>query len=175
MLVPDTQQLKIAVQGSWQHCLGEFLHGHTGEQQLLHQFDVAFIIERAKHQHAFWYFTETMHSTLPFYRTSQPTYRYADYLSAIRYASNRRLVSRFRTGCHGLQVDTDRWANNVSTGRDCLVCKSLGCVEDEQHFTFDCPAYSHVRAKHVDLFQHCCTVADFMSSLCVNLMHVVAF
>ena len=64
-------------------------------------------------------------------------YRYADYLSAIKCVSNRRLVSRFRTGCHGLQVDTVRWANNVSTGRGCLVCKSLGCVEDEQHFIFD--------------------------------------
>ena len=125
--------------------------------------DVAFIIERAEHQHAFEYFTDTKLSTLPFYGTLQPMYRCADYLSALKCASNRRLVSRFRTGCHGLQVDTDRWANNVSTGTGCLVCKSLGCVEDMQHLIFDCPAYSHIRAKHVDLFQHCCTVADFMS------------
>ena len=36
-------------------------------------------------------------------------------------------------------------------------------VEKEQHFVFDCPAYSHIRAKHVDMFQHYCTVADFTS------------
>ena len=50
---------------------------------------------------------------------------------------------------------------DVSKG--CLVCKLLGCVEHEQHFVFDCSAYSHIRAKHVGLFQHYCTVADFMS------------
>ena len=38
--------------GSCQHFLGEFLLSHTGEQQLSHQFDIAFIVERAKHQHA---------------------------------------------------------------------------------------------------------------------------
>jgi len=42
------------------------------------------------------------------------------------------------------------------------VCKSLDCVEDEQHFVFDCPAYSHIRSQHLDLLQHCCTIADFI-------------
>ena len=45
----------------------------------------------------------------------------------------------------------------------CLLCKSLNCVEDEQHFVFDCPAYSHIRSQHLDLLQHCCTIADFMT------------
>ena len=38
-------------------------------------------------------------------------------------------------------------------------------MEDEQHFIFDCPAYDHIRVKHVNLLQYCCAVADF-SSLC---------
>ena len=87
-----------AVEGSWQHFLGDFLqlHSHTGEQQLFQQFDIGFIVERAKHQHAFEYFTTTKYSTLKFYKTLQPVYRYADYLSAIKCVSNRRLVSRFQ-------------------------------------------------------------------------------
>ena len=96
-----------ALKDSWQHFLGDLLHSHTREQQRFHQFDIAFIVERAKHQHACEYFTTTKYSTLKFYRTLQPVYRYADYLSAIKCVSNRRLVSRFITGCHGLQVDTD--------------------------------------------------------------------
>ena len=55
------------------------------------------------------------------------------------------------------------------------MCKSLDCVKDEQHFVFDCPAYSHIRSQHLDLLQHCCTIADFMT-LCEfgsNQMHVV--
>ena len=104
----------------------------------------------------------TKYSILKFYRTLQPVYRYADYLSTIRCVSSRRLVSRFRTGCHGLQVDTDRWVEGVDMDRGCLVCNSPGCVEDEQHFIFNCPAYNHIGVMHMSLFQYCCTVADFV-------------
>jgi len=88
------------------------------------------------------------------------------YISVVKCVSNRRLISRFRTGCHGLRVNTGRWADGVHldrTDRLCLVCKSLDCVEDKQHFVFDCPAYSHIRSQHLDLLQHCCAIADFMS------------
>ena len=100
---------------------------------------------------------------MKFYKTLQPVRRYADYLSTIRCASNRRLISRFRRGCHGLQVDTIRWVKDVDVDRGCLVCYSPGCVEDEQHFIFDCPAYNHIRVKHMNLLQYCCTLADFLS------------
>ena len=36
-------------------------------------------------------------------RTLHPKYKYADYLSAVKYYSNGRLLSRFRSGCHGPQ------------------------------------------------------------------------
>ena len=51
------------------------------------------------------------------------------------------------------------------TDRLCLVCKSLDCVEDEQHFVFDCPAYMYSHIRHLDLLQHCCAIADF-TTLC---------
>ena len=84
--------------------------------------------------------------------------------------SHSRLITRFRTGCHGLQVDAGRWADSVPldrTDRLCRMRKSFHCVEDQQHFVFDClgPAYScsHIRSQHWDLLQHCCTIADFMT------------
>ncbi len=160
-----TQSSQTAAKDNWQYHLGVFLHEHTGQQQLFHQFDIAFIVERAKHKHAFQYFTDVEHSSLVLYRTLQPEYRYADYLSTVKCLSNRRLLSRFRSGCHGLRVDTGRWADNAHIDRAdrlCLVCKSLDYVQDEQHFAFDCPAYNHIRAKHVNLFQHSYTVASFM-------------
>jgi len=70
---------------------------------------------------------------------------------------NRRMLSRFRCGCHGLHVDTGRWIGSERKGRLCQVCHSLQDVEDEQHFIFDCPAYSHIRNKHANLFQQTCT------------------
>ena len=146
---------------------GVFLHSHSGQQQLFHKFDTASVIERAQHQHAFEYFADDQHSSLVSYRTTQLEYKPAEYLSVVKCASSRRLISRFRTGCHGLWVDTGCWADSVHldrTDRLCLVCKSLDCVEDEQHFVSDCPAYSHIRSQHVDLLQHYCAIAGFMTS-----------
>ena len=118
---------QTAVKDSWQHYLGGFLHGHLGQQQLFYKFDIASVIERAKHQHAFEYFPGDQHSSVMLYRTMQLEYKPAEYLSVVKCASSRRLISRFRTGCHGLRVDTGRWADGVHldrTDRLCLVCKS---------------------------------------------------
>ena len=123
-----------------QHYLGGFLHGHLGQQQLLYKFDIASVIERAKHQHAFEYFADDQHSSLVLCKTMQLEYKPA--LSVVKYASNRTLMSSFRTGCRGLRVDTGRWADGVyldRTDRLCLVCKSLDRVEDVQLCVFDCP------------------------------------
>ena len=50
-------------------------------------------------------------------RTMQPEHKSAEYLSVVKCASNRRLISRFRTGCHGLRVDTGRWTDGVHLDR----------------------------------------------------------
>ena len=86
----------------------------------------------------------------------------------MKYSSNRRLLSRFRSGWHGLRVDTGRWEENVHLARGdrlCLVCNSSRVVEDGQHFLFHCPAYAPLRVQSADLFQQGCTVANFLSKL----------
>ena len=71
-----------------------------------------FIIQKAKDWIAFRFSQDNYHSSHLLYRTLQPEYKYADCLSAVKCYSNRRLLSRFRSGCHGLRVDTRRWENN---------------------------------------------------------------
>ncbi len=78
-------------------------------------------------------------------------------------AEDTRLLSRFRCGCHGILVDTGRWVGTERKERLCQVCHSLHNVEDEQHFIFDCPAYSHIRKKHANLFQQTCAVPGFIA------------
>ena len=69
---------------------------------------------------------------------------HAAYLSDMKCRSNMRLLSRFRSGCHGRHVNVDigRWKEIVHlerAGRLCLVCKPSQAVEDEQHSLFGCP------------------------------------
>ena len=74
-------------------------------------------------------------------------YVLAPYLSAFKNFKSRRLVSRFRCGCHGLHVDTGRFkpvGQKVDREqRFCLVCAS-DTAEDEHYSVFDCPAYCSI-------------------------------
>ena len=82
-------------------------------------------------------------------------YTLAPYLSALEIFRSRRLVSRFRCGCHGLHVDTGNFKPAEQKvdmeQRFCLVCGS-DTAEDAHHFLFDCPAYRAVRDRFTAIF-----------------------
>ena len=82
-------------------------------------------------------------------------YVLAPYLSAIKSFRSRRLVSRFRCGCHGLHVDTGNFKpvgqKVPREQRFCLVCGS-DTAEDEHHFVFDCSAYCSIRERFTAIF-----------------------
>ena len=118
---------------------------------------------KAKQQYVEQYSTNTALVTLCAYRTLQPEYKYADYLSVVVCVANRILLTRFRCGCHGLHVDTGRWVGLDRKDRLCQVCNSVQDVEDEHHFLFDCPAYSHIRLQHMHVFERVCTVPEFLA------------
>ena len=57
-------------------------------------------------------------------------------------------MSRFRSGCHGMQIDTGQQEDHGHVDRKdrlCLVYRSTQDVEDEQHFLFNCPVYNSLR------------------------------
>ena len=82
-------------------------------------------------------------------------YELAPYLSTVKNFKNRRVVSRFRCGCHGPHVDTGEFkpiGQKVDREqRFCLVCAS-DTTEDEHHFVFDCPAYCSIRDRYTAIF-----------------------
>ena len=142
---------------------GSFLARHS--QQHLQRFDIVLVVERKALDHV-KSFQDDSHSSLVLYRTLQPEYKYAQYLSEVKCLSCRRLLSRFRNGCRGLRVDTGRWQKIHLDGKDrlCLVCRSTQHVEDEHHFLFDCAVYSSLQAHHASLFQQTCSVSDVFTS-----------
>ena len=82
-------------------------------------------------------------------------YVQAPYLSALKNFRSRRLVSRFRCGCHGLHVDTGQFKpveQRVDREqRFCPVC-ATDAAEDEHHFVFDCPEYCSIRERFTAIF-----------------------
>ena len=119
----------------WHEQLKSFWMKHN--LSVFHKIHIEAITDRAKQQHNEQFSSNSTSSSLNvyigLYRTSklQPEYRYAEYLSSVRRFSNRRVLSRFRFGCHGLHVDTGRWVDTKREDRLCQICHSSKNVEDE--------------------------------------------
>ena len=63
------------------------------------------------------------------------------YPTANKNLRKRRLISRFRCGCHGLHVDTGRFVPaGHKVHREQLV-RGSDAAEDENHCVLDCAAY----------------------------------
>lgn len=71
----------------------------------------------------FKYFQDDSHGSLVLFRTLQPVY--AHYLSEFRCFPNRRLLSKFGSGCHGLCVGTRQWDNGVDVDKKDRLCLVL--------------------------------------------------
>ncbi len=79
----------------------------------------------------------------------------ASYLRDIGASASLFSLIKFRLGGPSLRVETDRWLRPKPPGgpREQRVCRhcSMQAVEDEQHFSFDCPFYSIIKGQHFSL------------------------
>ncbi len=162
----DTAKREAQLTGNWRSAVRRFTDTHG--QGILRQLDISIIVEREKARYISNYLSDHEHSSLQLYRSVHPDYQYAKCLSSVKCYPYRKLISRFRCGCHGLHVDTGRFGRGEEARsreeRLCPVCLSCS-VEDEHHFLFDCPAYCHTHDQHSNLFQHSSlTVASFLAT-----------
>ena len=138
---------------------------------IFHKLHVEAITDRAKLQHVEQFSSNSTSSSIVVYRTLQPEHRYAEYLSSVRCFSNRRLLSRFRCGCHGLHVDTGRWVDTKREDRLCQVChsswktSSISCLVAQLTVMLD---------KSMPVFFSRPLLSQTFS-LTLNQMHVVVF
>ena len=153
-------------QKCWRSNVSTFLATQPRHPCLFGNLDVADIVHHQKEATQSALYDNGQLSSLALYKTLQPEYEYAQYLSSVICFSSRRLISRFRCGCHGLHVDTGRFDSQKLPREDrvCHVCRSSS-VEDEHHFLFDSPVYARIRDTFTALFQECShTVASCINS-----------
>ena len=103
-------------------------------------------------------------------RPPRPTNKFAYYLAHIRgdlplsqpaphlalpFPAHRHALSRFRTSCHDLRIERERYLPQALQApthqRTCLQC-ARPFVEDECHMVFHCPTLDHLRFEFADLF-----------------------
>ena len=77
---------------------------HSQGTHIFRNLDVADIVHHQKQATQSALYINDQLSSLALYKTWQPEYEYAQYLSSVNCFSSRirRLISRSRCGCHGL-------------------------------------------------------------------------
>ena len=81
-----------------------------------------------------------MHKTLTNFKDQ---YDYETYLN-LKIFENRRALTKLRIGAHNLLVVSGKWFKIELEERICKQCQ-LNKIEDEFHFTLECPIYSDIR------------------------------
>ena len=159
----DTRLVKSAFLDSidssylfWTHKVRNWLQQQNTCLNVQLELDITSIIENSKVDYISAYHSSDLISVI-LYRSLQPEYNIARHLTqeVSLGLQSRRVTSRFRCACHGLQVDVGRFVSKEQQipreQRLCCAC-SLHTAEDEHHFLFDCPAYSLIRSKFDNIF-----------------------
>jgi hypothetical protein len=88
-------------------------------------------------------------------RGDLPLHMPAPHLFEVSNYKHRIALSRFRTSCHDLRIERERYLPQAVKAprheRTCLQCFSP-FVEDESHMIFHCPIYESLRFHYADLF-----------------------
>ena len=89
-------------------------------------------------------------------RADLPLATPSPHLSAVHNARHRISLSRFRTSCHDLRIERERYLPQAIKAprheRTCLHCAHPIAIEDEPHMVFHCPMYDGLRFEYADLF-----------------------
>ncbi len=81
----------------------------------------------------------------------KPNFGVENYLKLDLERYDKSLLSQYRYGILPLEIETGRYKNVEREHRLCLLCNE-GVIEDQIHFTFQCPRYNHIR----DEFSNTC-------------------
>ena len=110
----------------WRLNVSAFLATQPRHLGLFEILDVASIVHHQKEAtHSALYDNDQL-SSLALEKNLQPEYKYAQHVSFVTCFSSRRLISRFRCGCHELDVDTRRFRSQQLAREDgSVMCPDL--------------------------------------------------
>jgi hypothetical protein len=108
-----------------------------------------------------------------YYKMFKQTHKYSEYLSEVKNLHLRAMLTRFRSGCHWLQVNEGRYSDVPKDMRFCPNCPLV--VEDEGHFLIKCPAYSCIREKFEHLKLHSYTDVAKLFKECSDYKELAKF
>jgi len=100
------------------------------------------------------------------YKLFKQSWGFEPYLVHIDNRDKRVLMSKFRIGICPLRIETGRYENDghrkcISPHeRICLVCRHPREIEDEFHFLLQCPTYSRLRCRLLQVVKDILNLSD---------------
>ena len=89
-------------------------------------------------------------SKLESYTTYKTRFFTEPYISQVRNKSERINLSKLRTSCHKLLIETGRYDKTDKLNRICVHC-NLKEIENEQHFLLSCTKYDSYRIPFLEM------------------------
>ena len=89
-----------------------------------------------------WYAELADSSKFCLYKVYKLHYEYMTYLKCLYIRKFRHTLSKFKSGCHNLEIEIGRHHGLPSHDRLCRLCKDE--VENEIHFMLQCPVYESI-------------------------------
>jgi exonuclease III len=154
-----------AFQDNWFYKLTKFLHdvgvqhAHVGEHGVW-AYDLG-VVEQCMRDKCHNVFIVDPPSKVDYYHRlfASPlpplnaAWNFQPYLNLAWPSHKVAALARFRLRSHYLAIETGTWRNTSMAARVCVRC-TMGAVDDEQHYLFDCPAFTEVRQRLPVLFAH---------------------
>ena len=82
----------------------------------------------------------------------------------INSRKDRQIISKFRTSCHGLEIERGRYTGIKAENRKCQICNNA--IEDELHFLLKCNTLKEIRSpylsKLISIFKNFSKLSDDM-------------
>ena len=88
-------------------------------------------------------------------KENSDNYQFRTYLEKIKIVEYRTVLTRLRTGCTYLAIDTGRYEKIPKNDRKCPLCKQS--IEDSSHFLFECLKKTNTRARLQNTLNGCKT------------------
>ena len=93
---------------------------------------------------SYWNHTLQHSQKLNFYYKIKTNYSPSAYLDLTRKNPSRKTLVKLRISSHKLRIETGRYDNIPREERLCNLC-NCNRIEDETHFSLDCPSFSSIR------------------------------
>ena len=100
-------------------------------------------------------------------------FEFQQYLKILKIQKYRKSLCKLRVSSHRLEIESGRWTKPNKTPLNERLCMICSVLEDEFHFTLECPLYKDIRKKYIKRYYW--LIELFLSENCQIIKNLSMF